>query len=620
MTIRLLARLALAAIVFHATTLGAGASEVLHRRPVYPWPTHVEAPPTPPSAATLPRFAGSPEPADAAPSPVDFAHYPSSAEIVAYLQDISARYPNLTELYTLGTTWQGRPIIGLRVGVEATGNPDARPALYVDGQHHGREPISQQVALYLIHDLLTHYGDDPLATYLLDSRTLYVIPCVNPDGNDVFLTSDINQRKNANPAASDDDYDGDFDEDPPNEAGLGTYVVRKYSFRDYWVQTHPDNPFVDGWEFWLTGVEDLGVFDSSGQPIPQIDDDGDDSPLGVNEDPVGGVDPNRNYDAHWERASSDRRDQTYRGASPWSEPEARAVRDFVSAHPGIRVGVSLHSGEYLILHPWGWSDSAPLFGSVTFERLARKGSQLTEAYGMRGAPHTWTARGLYMTPGSAMDWLYMSGAYSFSPEVYKGESRAKIERIPGESAFRVYSSDGLYFNPPPDKMLPVLQRWNAYLRYLMAAAPGPVFTHIASQGESLRIAVANEGGIPVRIEVASSVDGQQPQTLPAAVFRGAERAWTVALAAGAQHTVIVTATSASLISTSRVQDLETVLTVQVDADGAFLVTEGSVRPFNDLAPMFGGWDADPGRWDTGSYHVGPPLGYTIRLPQVHRAP
>ena len=43
-------------------------------------------------------------------------------------------------------------------------------------------PGGMQALLYFVDDILSKYGTDPTATYLLDHRILYIVPVVNPDG------------------------------------------------------------------------------------------------------------------------------------------------------------------------------------------------------------------------------------------------------------------------------------------------------------------------------------------------------------------------------------------------------------------------------------------------------
>ncbi|MDT8286907.1 MAG: M14 family metallopeptidase, partial [Elusimicrobiales bacterium] len=68
-----------------------------------------------------------------------------------------------------------------------------------------------------------------------------------------------------------------------------------------------------------------------------------------------GVDLNRNYDSWWCQAGASNSPwaDTYCGPSAFSEPETRAVRDFVKARPNLKTMISYHTYAELILYPWG---------------------------------------------------------------------------------------------------------------------------------------------------------------------------------------------------------------------------------------------------------------------------
>jgi hypothetical protein len=85
------------------------------------------------------------------------------------------------KLDTLGTTWEGRPIWGLKIG-RRVDDPDPRPVAYYCAVTHAREPEGMQSLFWFVDDLLTHYDTDPFAHYLLDHRAIYICPVVNPDG------------------------------------------------------------------------------------------------------------------------------------------------------------------------------------------------------------------------------------------------------------------------------------------------------------------------------------------------------------------------------------------------------------------------------------------------------
>jgi carboxypeptidase T len=94
-------------------------------------------------------------------------------------------------LDTLGTTVQGRPIWGLRLGRHMDA-PDLRPAVILNALTHAREPEGMQALFYFVDDLLSRYDTDPFAKYLLDQRVIYICPVVNPDG--YYYNQTLNPR------------------------------------------------------------------------------------------------------------------------------------------------------------------------------------------------------------------------------------------------------------------------------------------------------------------------------------------------------------------------------------------------------------------------------------------
>ena len=195
---RVSALLLLAALMMGSAHIGSAEDPEPERR--FRWVDGVERSSPREVPNRLSRRGASPLAGELAAPPVtnlavDFAHYPSAAETVTFIEGLEALYPHLVETLEIGESWQGCPIMALRLGNELSGDPDARPSLYIDGQHHAREAISQQVVLYTAWYLLTNYGTDPLSTRLLDTRTVYVVPSVNVDGNEIFLSDDFAQRR-----------------------------------------------------------------------------------------------------------------------------------------------------------------------------------------------------------------------------------------------------------------------------------------------------------------------------------------------------------------------------------------------------------------------------------------
>jgi murein tripeptide amidase MpaA len=112
--------------------------------------------------------------------------YRTYAELGPLLADRAAHYPDLIDLFDRGDTWEkqyagvDRDIWAVRL--TSPRGPDEKPKLLIVAEQHAREIITPEVALEFIDDLLTGYGSDATATWLLDAREVWVVPMANPDG------------------------------------------------------------------------------------------------------------------------------------------------------------------------------------------------------------------------------------------------------------------------------------------------------------------------------------------------------------------------------------------------------------------------------------------------------
>ncbi|MBW2441978.1 MAG: immune inhibitor A [Deltaproteobacteria bacterium] len=123
-----------------------------------------------------------------------------------------------------------------------------------------------------------------------------------------------------------------------------------------------------------------------------------------------GVDLNRNFSAHWgldeEGSSSDPADGTYRGTAPNSEPETRAVVDFIEDND-FKFVISYHTHGNLILYPWGWQVQTRSLDDPIF--VAQAGTDANPAifdsfHGVGYDPGV--GADLYTTNGDFTDWAY----------------------------------------------------------------------------------------------------------------------------------------------------------------------------------------------------------------------
>ena len=74
-----------------------------------------------------------------------------------------------------------------------------------------------------------------------------------------------------------------------------------------------------------------------------------------------GVDLNRNYGYEWghddEGSSAFPGSDTYRGPSPFSEPETQAMKFLCAITMIFKLALNFHSYGNLVVYPWGFNDS-----------------------------------------------------------------------------------------------------------------------------------------------------------------------------------------------------------------------------------------------------------------------
>jgi len=108
--------------------------------------------------------------------------YYTLEEAVQRLDDIHEEYPEfVSEKISLGQSFQGRDIYAIKVSANVDIDEDEAEVLYT-GMHHAREPMSFMNLYYFIYWILENYGVDDRATQILNSREMWFIPIVNPDG------------------------------------------------------------------------------------------------------------------------------------------------------------------------------------------------------------------------------------------------------------------------------------------------------------------------------------------------------------------------------------------------------------------------------------------------------
>ncbi|MBD1582107.1 M14 family zinc carboxypeptidase [Pseudoalteromonas sp. S16_S37] len=107
--------------------------------------------------------------------------YASYQDTIDFLQKSMSEHPHLIRLQSIGETWEGRPIMLVTVSLDVT-YADDKPALLYTGSIHAREWIGNELAIKFIQYVIDNYRFNPKLQTALTRNTLYMVPCLNPDG------------------------------------------------------------------------------------------------------------------------------------------------------------------------------------------------------------------------------------------------------------------------------------------------------------------------------------------------------------------------------------------------------------------------------------------------------
>ena len=107
--------------------------------------------------------------------------YHNYNELTYSMQTIASQYPNITNLFSVGQSVQGRELWVMEIS-DNPGVNEVEPELKYIANMHGDETPGREFCLYLIEWLCENYGSDPRATDLVNNTDIFIMPSMNPDG------------------------------------------------------------------------------------------------------------------------------------------------------------------------------------------------------------------------------------------------------------------------------------------------------------------------------------------------------------------------------------------------------------------------------------------------------
>ena len=305
----------------------------------------------------------------------DFGKYPTYTELVETMNQLHEEYPQFTKLYSIGKTLQDRDLWTMEVTNLETGTGEEKPGLWIDGNTHSSEPTGTNVCLKTIWYLVTEYGKNETVTEIMDNRVIYVLPRVNPDGAEIFLTKPYHYTSGGIPNPDFKDGEGHYEEDV-NGNGYSAFMRWEDPNGDYkksskdprlMIKREPEDTDEDG-PFYKVLREGLFLKWKPGKEITM-------APRMF----LGGS--NRNFPAYWAPGGLPLGGS---GPFPLWEREPRAIADFWASHPNLSGMHTYHTSGGLILreanaHPDSWFQEAGCEEDLeVYKVLGAIGEELTE--------------------------------------------------------------------------------------------------------------------------------------------------------------------------------------------------------------------------------------------------
>ncbi len=251
---------------------------------------------------------------------------------VELLDKMAAKYPHMMSVQTIGKTHEHRDIKLATITGDIT-DEASRPALLYIGTVHAREWVGHELGFALIEHILTNHDTDPNIRQILTKNSIYIVPCLNPDG---FV-----------------------------------YSQKHYSF---WRKNRRDN-----------------------------------------KDGTYGVDINRNFSIGFSKCD-DTASNEYGGTEAFSEPETKAIKNFVDTHKNITIALDYHSQGNVFFPAHSFNHENELNGTDLNTIAANMNYEIHKITGRKYGIH----RGKpphEIVSGSGREYYYSLGILSFVVEV-----------------------------------------------------------------------------------------------------------------------------------------------------------------------------------------------------------
>ena len=151
--------------------------------------------------------------------PSEDSRFHNYNELITELDNLAGKHSDIAKVEQLGKTTEGRKILALHINttpIELQSGQSTKPGAVFIGNHHAREHLSIEIPLMLAQHLLAK-RNDPAIQKLLETRDIWILPMLNPDGSEYDIATGDYQMWRKNRAKN---HDGTY----------GVDLNRNYSY------------------------------------------------------------------------------------------------------------------------------------------------------------------------------------------------------------------------------------------------------------------------------------------------------------------------------------------------------------------------------------------------------
>ncbi|WP_371662299.1 M14 family metallopeptidase [Streptomyces sp. NBC_00280] len=150
--------------------------------------------------------------------PTADSKYHNYAEMTSEINSLVSANSSIASQRVIGTSYSGRNIVAIKLS-DNVGTDEAEPEVLFTHHQHAREHLTVEMALYLLRNLTSTYATDSRVRSMIDSREIWIIPDLNPDGGeyDIATGSYRSWRKNRQPNSG--------------SSNVGTDMNRNWNYR-----------------------------------------------------------------------------------------------------------------------------------------------------------------------------------------------------------------------------------------------------------------------------------------------------------------------------------------------------------------------------------------------------